>query len=142
MTRKDFIEDLRDNVRHEWRHLQFYAYHASSVKGLYSPEYREIFQEQAASELQHVIQFNDLLIGLGADPVESGYPFPLLSDVEDILRYVVEMESQVITRYSQQILDIKDNFTIADARWIEIFLEKQIEDSRQDLDRFTQMLKK
>ena len=142
----DMRELLLDDLKHEWKHLRFYAYHASAITGLHAHEYKELFQEQAKSELNHVGQFMDMIIGLGGNPTDESHDFPKFTDARAALEYAAEMEAQVVANYSRQIkmleeIPIITDSDIADKRWIEIFLEKQIEDSRQDLDHFRQLLR-
>lgn len=142
---RNFIAKLNEDLKNEWKHLQFYAHHASAAVGLHAHEYKELLTEQAQSELNHVIQFGDLIIGLGGRPTAEANPWPMTTDVRNIIEYAVEMENEVVQNYAQRIAELDEipttPETIADKKWIEIFLEKQIEDSRQDLDHFRQLLR-
>jgi endonuclease III-like uncharacterized protein len=86
-----------------------------------------------------------MLFGLGTIPTTDNYAFPLLNDARAILEYACDMEAEVVQNYTQRIAqldEIKNTpETAANKKWIEIFLEKQIEDSRQDLDHIRQILK-
>jgi bacterioferritin (cytochrome b1) len=149
MTPDEIYARLNNDLSNEWAHMQFYLYHASAVTGLHAHEYKEFFLEQAASEMKHVQQFSDMLRGLGVTPTTDIAPFPKLTDVRDILRYAREMEREVVRNYVERIAQLEratwplaiDAFVVADLKWVEIFLEKQIEDSRQDLDHINQLLK-
>jgi hypothetical protein len=154
MTPDEIYAQLNNDLSNEWAHMQFYLYHASAVTGLHAHEYKEFFLEQAASEMKHVQQFSDMLRGLGVTPTTDIAPFPKLTDVRDILRYARDMERDVVINYVERIAAVEhvadtaggaDNFwevlVAADLKWVEIFLEKQIEDSRQDLDHINQLLK-
>lgn len=139
------VAKLNNDLKNEWKHLRFYAYHASAIVGLHAHEYKELLTAQATSELNHVIQFSDLIIGLGGTPTTESNEFPQLTDPRDIISYAVEMEAEVVHNYSERIAELEGirntSKTISDKKWLEIFLEKQIEDSRQDLDHFCQILK-
>ena len=151
MTPDEIYARLNNDLSNEWAHMQFYLYHASAVTGLHAHEYKEFFLEQAASEMKHVQQFSDMLRGLGVEPTTYITPFPKLTDVRDILRYARDMERDVVINYVERIAAVEhiadtvreaiDTFAAADLKWVEIFLEKQIEDSRQDLDHINQLLK-
>ena len=145
MLISEMVARLNDDLKNEWKHLKFYAHHASAITGLHAHEYKELLTEQANSELQHVIQFGDLIIGLGGTPTTEANDFPKLTVAKNILAYAIEMENYVVQNYSQRIAELDQIFdtpdTLADKKWIEIFLEKQIEDSRQDLDHFRQIIK-
>lgn len=147
MTIADMVALLNNDLKNEWKHLRFYAHHASAITGLHAHEYKELLTAQANSELQHVIQFSDVIIGLGGTPTTESNDFPQLTDALEIMVYAIGMEAEVVRNYAErinqleQILDDADGYVTANKRWIEIFLEKQIEDSRQDLDHFKQLLK-
>lgn len=145
MLISEMVARLNNDLKNEWKHLKFYTHHASAIIGLHAHEYKELFTEQAGSELQHVIQFSDLITGLGGAPTTEANGFPQLTVAKNIISYAIEMENEVVQNYSQRIAELEQirntPETLADKKWIEIFLEKQIEDSRQDLDHFRQIIK-
>jgi len=145
MQMADIVALLNNDLKNEWKHFKFYLYHASAITGLHAHEYKEFLLEQAASEMKHVSQFSDMLTGLGTIPTVEGNEFPLLTDARAILEYALDMEVEVVENYTKRIAqldEIKNSpETSAHKKWIEIFLEKQIEDSRQDLDHIRQILK-
>jgi bacterioferritin len=140
MTKEEMIDVLNQDLKNEWMHLHFYLYHASMVTGLHCHEYKELFLEEAASEMVHVTQFSDLIIGLGGVPTTSFNDFPVFNNPRDIIEYAVYMESLVISNYTLRIKEAADLGGV-DGQWLEIFLEKQIEHSREDVDHFKQILR-
>lgn len=145
MQLKDFIDVLNEDLKNEWKHMRFYLYAASAATGLHAHEYKEFFLEQAKSELQHVSQFSDLIIGLGGVATTESNDFPKLTATGALLAYAEIMEAEVVKNYTQrieQLGDIRDDAeTAVHKKWIEIFLEEQIKDSREDLDHLRQLLK-
>lgn len=125
--------------------MRFYLYAASAATGLHAHEYKEYFLEQAKSELHHVSQFSDLIIGLGGAATTESSDFPKLTGVLELLSYAAIMEAEVVKNYTQRIEQlslIRDNAeTAVHKKWLEIFLEEQIKDSREDLDHLRQLLK-
>lgn len=146
MHMAELIANLNADLKNEWKHLCFYLYHASAITGLHAHEFKEFFLEQAASEMKHVQQFADMLIGLGAEPVFGPNSFNKCSDVRAALAYAAEMEAEVVLNYTrriEQLSEIPEDATgaiAADKKWLEIFLEEQIKDSREDLDHIRQLL--
>ena len=146
MQLQDIVNLLNDDLKNEWKHLQFYLHHASAITGLHAHEYKEFLLEQAASELTHVQQFSDLLFGLGATPTVEINEFPKLTSVKLILDCAAAMEEEVVNNYVQRIaqlstLTFHSPAEVSDAKWIEIFLEEQIKDSREDLDHLNRILR-
>jgi len=134
------VERINQDLKNEWKHHCFYLHNASNIVGLHAREYKEWLLEQAASEMQHIVQFSDLITGLGGSPVKVPNDFPSLSDPREILEYAAKMEEEVINNYYQRIADA-EKINDLNSYWVVIFLEKQMEDSRKDLDEIRQMLK-
>ena len=162
ISKLKMIELLNDDLKNEWKHLRFYLYHASAVTGLHCGEYKELFLEEAASEMKHVTQFSDLIIGLGGTATFESNDFEKFHDPKSIMNYAVKMEEQVIENYFQRMQDASElsdktvgfsssdlsgdltgypPLSKSDASWIQIFLEGQLEASREDVDHFKQILR-
>ena len=62
------------------------------------------------------------------------------SSPKEIIEYAVYMESLVVSNYAQRIKDAQILGGV-DGQWLEIFLEKQLEHSRVDVDHFKQILR-
>jgi ferritin len=145
MELTDIVSLLNEDLKNEWKHMQFYLHHASAISGLHAHEYKEFLLEQAASEMKHVGQFSDLLFGLGVIPTTEINEFPKLTSAKLILEAAAAMEEEVVKNYVQRIAQLS-TITFhspadgADAKWIEIFLEEQIKDSREDLDHLTRIM--
>ena len=141
------IELLNNDLKNEWKHLRFYLYHASAVVGLHAEEYKELFLKEAAGEMSHVTEFSDLIIGLGGTATFESNEFPLLTDPNEIISYALKMEEEVVFNYVQRMKDASElmfsleNNDGVDGQWIEIFLEGQIQKSREDVDKYKQILK-
>ena len=88
--------------------------------------------------MSHITAFSDLIIGLGGIPTSDSNPFNKFTSPTDIINYAIQIEAEVVDNYVKRIQDA-NNLGGTDGRWLEIFLEKQIEDSRQDLDNFRQI---
>lgn len=142
MTRDQFIECLTNDLRNEWKHLKFYLYHASALTGLHAEEYKEVFLKEAASEMEHVTEFADLIWGLGGKPGADSYGFPLFTSVQDALCYAYDMEREVVKNYAERISQVVDGaLDEPDATWVVVFLEDQIGHSRRDVDRYRRLLR-
>jgi bacterioferritin (cytochrome b1) len=143
MNLNTMIEFLNCDLRNEWKHLRFYLYHASVVVGLHHEEYKELFLKEAANEMQHVTEFSSLILGLGGTPTNESNDFPLLEKPEEIIKYALSMEREVVANYVRRIDNANElgNQDSVDARWIEIFLEGQIQKSREDIDKYEQIIK-
>ena len=140
MKKTELIDLLNADLKNEWMHLRFYLHHASMATGLHAHEYKEMLLEHASSEMKHVTEFSDLIIGLGGLPTVDSNDFPIYSSPKEIIEYAVYMESLVVSNYAQRIKDAQILGGV-DGQWLEIFLEKQLEHSRVDVDHFKQILR-
>ena len=56
------------------------------------------------------------------------------------MTYALEIESKVVENYTERIKQAEELGGV-DGQWLEIFLEKQVEHSREDADHFKQILR-
>jgi bacterioferritin len=143
-TRESFLATLAEDLKNEYTHMHFYLFYASHVTGLHREEYRELFLKEAASEMGHVTEFSDFILGLGGEARPERNVFPVhLSKPGEILKAALAMEEEVVTNYAARIRQVQDipDMTEAEKQWAEIFFEDQIEHSRKDVDNFKMIIK-
>ena len=121
--------------------MMFYLAAYSMVTGIESIEVREFFEEEAKSEMAHVKEFSNLIVGLGGVPEMSSNSF-VFADTSSraMLNYALLMEEEVIENYCKRMADA-EALGGTDGRWIVIFLEEQVMHSREDVDKIRQLLK-
>jgi bacterioferritin (cytochrome b1) len=139
------IANLNNDLRNEWTHLTFYLHSAALVQGLHATEYKELLQKEANKELLHVGQFSDMLIGLGVSPHELAKEphydkVPSLTEPKAILAHALKLEEEVVRNYCQRMHEA-EACGCTDGDWVHIFLEAQIQDSREDVDHLKQILR-
>jgi bacterioferritin (cytochrome b1) len=145
MNKEQMIELLNNDLKNEWKHLRFYLHHASNIVGLHSEEYKQVLLKEANGEMSHVTEFSDLIIGLGGSATYDSNEFPSLKTPEEIITYAMNMEEEVVSNYVQRIKDANELKEVPEesvnSQWIKIFLENQIQKSREDADRYRQILR-
>jgi len=142
MTLEELIISLKNDLRNELTHMHFYLQSAALVQGLHAKEYKEFFLKEAAKEMNHVAEFSDLLVGLGADIVnQPNYEkLPFLRNSVHIVEHALTLEEEVVSNYCTRMREAESLGNV-DGDWIHIFLEKQIEDSRHDVDELKQIIR-
>ena len=140
MTLDEMIDLMNSDLMNEWMHMRFYLYHASAVVGLHCHEYKELLLKEASSEMGHVTEFSDAIIGLGGVATAESNNFPKFIKPEDIINHAVFIENQVVENYTLRIEQAKELGGVNGA-WLEIFYENQLEHSRTDCDHFRQILR-
>ena len=139
-TLAQMIELLNSDLSNEYKHFHFYINAALRVQSLHRAEIRELLLEEAASEMKHVQEFGDLIVGLGGVPTTSAAGFRSdLTDPKAILMYALEMEDEVVANYIQRQKDAQELGGV-DGGWIDVFLDDQIIHSRSDADNMRQMV--
>lgn len=142
METEDFINLLNKDIKNEYAHFHFYLHSAMVVTGLHREELQEFFRKQATSEMQHIEAFGKLIVGLGGVPESMPSFFPTnLSSPQDILKHAMQMEEEVVRNYVGRISEATELRDFVSGKYVEIFLEDQIMDSRSDLDHLREMLK-
>ncbi len=114
MTKQQLIGLLSADLARERFHLAFYLRAASVVRGLHREELSEFFMKQAASEMDHVKEFQNLLLELGGEVTDT-WDFSLAdrpgglmasSDYpENILEFALKMEDEVVEEYVARMED-------------------------------------
>lgn len=140
MTLIEMIDLMNEDLKNEWMHMRFYLHHASTVQGLHCHEYKELLLKEAQSEMNHVTEFSDAIVGLGGTPTVESSNFDRYSDPHEIIKHAVKIEGDVVANYAKRIKQA-EQLPDPDGAWLTIFYENQLEHSRTDLDHFKQILK-
>lgn len=136
MNKDEMIELLLDDMSREMSHMFFYLKNSATLTGLHRQEIRELFLEEAASEMKHVQQFQDLIVGLGGDISGVTCNNPATHTCpKSALHAAYEMETEVVKNYTERIKQAAELGGV-DGQFIEIFLEEQLLHSRTDADNF------
>lgn len=146
----DLIDLLLGDLANEYAHMHFYIEASTSVTGVNRKELSEFFSEQASDEMKHVTEFRKLIqglmtrIGIGRSiPSRVGEFKKDLSSPKDLLWAALQLEDQVVENYVTRLAQaeaIKGKDAV-DAKYVALFLEDQILDSRSDADEIREMLK-
>ncbi len=145
MTLHDMIELLNEDLSREYAHWNFYMQAAPNVQGLHREEISEFLLKEAAGEMKHIEEFKRLIVGLGGTPSVAVASFSNnLVGPQEILEAALYMEDEVVERYVLRIEDANELYESGEkvhAKYIELFLEEQILDSRADADNIREMIK-
>lgn len=152
------IELLNSDLKNEYKHMHYYLYYASLFTGSHHDSLQKLFLEQAKSEMNHIHQFSKLIVGLDGIPTSEANPInPNLNNAKSIIFNAIEMEEEVVFNFVQRCKDAESltnsNMTVGagwsetislghvTSKYVQIFLEEQIQDSRSDIDHLKQIYK-
>ena len=141
-----FVNIMQQDLRNERKHMHFYLAAASLVSGPHREEYKELFEKEASSEMKHVLEFQNALLGLDADLKEflsfiEDLPHVCSYDVKELLQYALAMEQEVVANYADRIVTHVSLLDEPDRRYMEVFYEEQIKKSREDVDNYKMILR-
>jgi ferritin len=144
MNKEQLIEKLNFDLVNEYTHMHFYLQSSFLVEGTYRDEISEWLVKHATSEFLHIQQFAKVIVGLGGQPRVACHDFPYLTDPHEIFLYAQDLESNVVTNYVHRMEEIEDSKELdsCDAKYVELFLEDQVLDSRGDLDEIKLFIKR
>jgi bacterioferritin (cytochrome b1) len=141
------IQNLNGDLAREYSHWHFYMNASALVQGLHREEISEFLLKEASGEMKHVSEFQKLIIGLGGKPTVKVAPFNFsVTTPQEILHSALSMEDQVVEIYVNRIDETQQlqelgGMDKVHGKYIELFLEEQILDSRADADHIREMLK-
>lgn len=148
----EIFDLLCEDLSREYSHWNFYIQAATSITGLHREEIGEFLINQAKEEMAHIEEFKRVLHGLKTKrnldkfiPTKIAEFKNYLSCPEQILQEALRMEEEVVKKYVERIdnaCSVQENGEEdkVDGKYIELFLEDQILDSRKDADNIRMML--
>lgn len=154
MNINKFVELLSEDLSREYSHWNFYIQAATSITSLHREELGEFLLEQSKEEMGHIEEFKRVLHGIiTRRNLDFSVPTRIaefknnLSCPEEILKEALRLEDEVVANYVQRIEDankLQENGgeDRVDGKFVELFLEDQILDSRSDADNIRMMIKK
>jgi bacterioferritin (cytochrome b1) len=141
MNLETLVANLKEDLKNERKHMLFYLTNASTITGLNRVEIKEFLLEAAASEMKHVEEFQNLILGLDGEIKDCEFNnFEVFEDAQKILEYAYNLEKEVVYNYARRIKEAQ-SLNDHNGLWVEIFLENQIANSREDADNIKRIIK-
>ncbi len=103
MDRTKLAELLNEDLAYELQAVQNYLFQHATAKGMRGLEFREIIEPEIADELGHAKFLADKVVALGGTPKMAAKPFDEKTDVEQMVRYDLELEREAISRYKERV---------------------------------------
>lgn len=143
---ENILYKIYSDLRNERRHMMFYLTNSGTITGLLSEEYSEHFINSAKEELEHVTEFQNMIIGLGGDlkdPLTIGNDmFMIESEVKKAVEHALYLEEEVVHNYASRIEEIEncESIELGTKKWLIVFYEDQLKKSRTDVDKYKRLL--
>lgn len=136
MDRTKLAELLNEDLAYELQAVQNYLFQHASAQGMRGLEFREIIEPEITDELGHAKFLADKVVALGGKPKMEAKPFEEKTDVEQMVRYDVELEREAISRYQERA----DQAREAGEHGLAVRLEDMIADETEHKELFERIL--
>ena len=103
VTKEQLIEGLNTDLAHEYQAIMMYITYAATVSGIHREELKEYFLKEVPEELRHAQFLADKIAALGGTPTTQANPVPIVSDPKEMLRNVLQAETETIQRYVERM---------------------------------------
>lgn len=140
MTLEEMVKLLNADLVNEYTHMMFYTANSSSLIGLQREVFSSVFRKHAKSEMEHCLEFQDLIVSLGGSPTVIVHPVPTFCEIKPALDHAVALESEVVSNYFDRVAQAEKLGGFNGLR-IKLFVEKQFEDSVTDMEEFKKLTK-
>ncbi len=142
MKLENIIELMNQDLANELKHFKFYLNAYFSLRGFDRLHFGSWLEKHADEELAHVKLFANKIVALGGSPVIEANSYSVgLTDAKDILKFAIDMETEVIENYHTRLKQMED-FSAKTGKYYDLvlFYEEHVEDSQNDLDEMNKML--
>ena len=142
---KHLLANLNCDLSNEYKHMLFYLTNAKTIRGHQALALSQLLSDFAASELEHVQGFIDLITSLGGTPTTDVAEFEVFDDPCAAADYAYKMEMDVSANFAARIQEVEalkanGGISLEDALYVQHFLQDQLSESRgekaQNFQRF------
>jgi bacterioferritin len=103
VDRERLIELLNEDLRREYQAIIGYVVYSQVIKGAAYMEIAKELEAHAAEELQHALIISKQIDYLGGDPATEPMPVRTSTDVEEMLRFDLDNETETIRNYRERV---------------------------------------
>lgn len=103
VNREQLIERLNEDLRREYQAIIAYVVYSQVIKGAAYMEIAKQLQIHATEELQHALIISKQIDYLGGDPATEPMPVRTSTDVEEMLRFDLDNETETIRNYRDRV---------------------------------------
>jgi bacterioferritin (cytochrome b1) len=128
--------------------LLFFVCFGVCLLGVLSVVFCVLFLANANEEMEHVKEFQEMIVGLGGNlsaPESIGHDmFMIETDVNRAISSALYLEEQVVENYALRIEEIENSelLDIVTKKWLVVFYEDQLKKSRTDVDKYKRLIAK
>jgi bacterioferritin len=103
INREKLIELLNEDLRREYQAVIAYVVYSQVIKGAAYMQIAAELEKHASEELQHALIIAKQIDYLGGDPAVEPMPVRTSTDVEEMLRFDLDSETETIRNYRERV---------------------------------------
>jgi len=103
------IDKLNDILRWEWTGVVQYTQHSFLVQDLWREVYASMFRKSAEESLGHARLIGDKIVALGGVPTVERGEVKQSSDLQEMLRFDLDIERGAVKLYGEALELCQDN---------------------------------
>jgi bacterioferritin len=103
ISREKLIELLNEDLQREYQAVVAYVVYSQVIKGAAYMQIAQELEKHASEELQHALTIAKQIDYLGGDPASVPMPVKTSSNVEEMLQFDLDNETETIRNYRERV---------------------------------------
>lgn len=128
------LTKLNEILRHEWTGVVQYTQHSFVVQDLWREVYAKMFRDSAEEGMKHIQMVGNKIVALGGVPTVERNEIRQSTDLQEMLRYDLELEREAVRLYNEAIALCEDNLPLR------VLLENIVVEEQGEVDELQKLL--
>lgn len=138
ITKERFIEELNNDLAHEYSAVLQYLTYAAKVSGPSRPELKAFFESEVPDETGHAQYLAGKIVALGGEPTTTPKPVPEATTAKEMLNAILEAETGAHDRYAERAAQAES----LGMKGLQVQLEDMARDESEHRDETARILRR
>ncbi len=138
ITKERFIEELNNDLAHEYSAVLQYLTYAAKVSGPSRPELKAFFEAEVPDETGHAQYLAGKIVALGGEPTTTPKPVPEATTAKEMLNAILEAETSAHDRYAERAAQAES----LGMKGLQVQLEDMARDESEHRDETARILRR
>ncbi len=138
ITKERFIEELNNDLAHEYSAVLQYLTYAAKVSGPSRPELKAFFEAEVPDETGHAQYLAGKIAALGGEPTTTPKPVPEATPAKEMLNAILEAETGAHDRNAERAAQAES----LGMKGLQVQLEDMARDESEHRDETARILRR